>query len=126
MKTTTGERLKEYMRLNNCRQVDILTKCEPYCKKYNEKLGKSILSQYISGYYEPKQQKITILAEALDVSEAWLMGYDVPMERDMTADQEELMSDYDRLNQTGRDRLMAYAKELTKLYRKETSNAEEK
>jgi len=39
------------------------------------------LSQYISGLYEPKQDKLYILSQALNVSEAWLMGYDVPMGR---------------------------------------------
>lgn len=45
-------------------------------------IGKSSLSQYIAGKYEPKADKIYLLAKALNVSEAWLMGYDVPMERD--------------------------------------------
>lgn len=46
------------------------------------KIPKSALSQYISGCYEPKQDRIYLIAKTLDVSEAWLMGYDVPMERD--------------------------------------------
>lgn len=45
-------------------------------------IGKSSLSQYIAGKYEPKADKIYLLAKVLNVSEAWLMGYDVPMERD--------------------------------------------
>ena len=44
-------------------------------------LGKSAISQYCSGVYEPKQRALYKLAKALDVSEAWLMGYDVGMER---------------------------------------------
>lgn len=44
-------------------------------------LGKSAVSQYYSGKYEPKQKGIYLIANALDVNEAWLMGYDVPMER---------------------------------------------
>lgn len=39
----------------------------------------------MSGKYEPKQKAIGLLARALDVSEMWLWGYDVPMER--TAEQ---------------------------------------
>lgn len=39
------------------------------------------MSQYVSGRTEPGQDKLTILGLALNVSEAWLMGYDVPMER---------------------------------------------
>jgi len=44
-------------------------------------IGKSSISTYISGEYEPKQKNIYKIAKALDVSEAWLMGLDVPMER---------------------------------------------
>ena len=45
------------------------------------KIPKSSISLYLSGAYEPKQDRIYLIAQALDVSEAWLMGYDVPMER---------------------------------------------
>jgi transcriptional regulator with XRE-family HTH domain len=45
------------------------------------KIPKSAVSQYVSGAFEPKQDRIYLMAKALNVSEAWLMGYDVPMER---------------------------------------------
>ena len=44
-------------------------------------IPKSALSQYISGAFEPKQDRIYLISKALNVSEAWLIGYDVPMER---------------------------------------------
>ena len=82
MKTsTTSERLKQLMRERNLRQVDILQMAIPYCRKYDISLSKSSLNQYISGYAIPGQHKLMILALALDVREAWLMGYDVPMEK---------------------------------------------
>lgn len=81
MKTTTANRLKKVMDQNGLRQVDILKKAEPYCKKFGVKLGRNDLSQYISGKVSPGQEKLTVLALALNVSEAWLMGFDVPMER---------------------------------------------
>lgn len=43
-------------------------------------IGKSSISTYISGEYEPKQKNLYRLAKALEVNEAWLMGYDVDME----------------------------------------------
>lgn len=51
----------------------------------SEKTGisKSSLSEYLSGKYEAKQNGIFLLAKALNVSEAWLMGCDVPMEREI-------------------------------------------
>lgn len=44
-------------------------------------LDRGSISSYLSGKYEPKQKAIYKLASALDVSEAWLMGYDIPKER---------------------------------------------
>ena len=46
------------------------------------KVPKSSLSLYLSGAYEPKQDRIYDMARVLNVSEAWLMGYDVPMEKE--------------------------------------------
>jgi transcriptional regulator with XRE-family HTH domain len=69
------------MEERNLKQVDIIKKCEPYCEKYNVKLTKNYLSQYVSGKVEPGQHTLSILGMALDVNEAWLMGYDVPKER---------------------------------------------
>ena len=45
------------------------------------KIPKSSISLYLKGAYEPKNDRIYIIAKALRVSEAWLMGYDVPMEK---------------------------------------------
>lgn len=44
-------------------------------------LDKGAVSSYISGKYEPKSTAINKMALALNVSEMWLWGYDVPMER---------------------------------------------
>lgn len=44
-------------------------------------VSKSSISRYLSGAWEAKQDAVYMLAHALNVSEAWLMGYDVPMER---------------------------------------------
>lgn len=44
-------------------------------------VSKSSISRYISGAWKAKQDTLYDLARALNVSEAWLMGYDVPMER---------------------------------------------
>ncbi|MCI8388842.1 MAG: helix-turn-helix domain-containing protein [Clostridiales bacterium] len=49
-------------------------------------ISKSALSQYISGSFKPKQKRTLLLAEALGVDPAWLMGYDVPRERAGTED----------------------------------------
>lgn len=82
MKESTSTRLKRIMDERNLKQVDIVNKCEPYCKKYGVKLTKNYLSQYVSGKVEPGQRTLSILGMALNLNEAWLMGYDVPRERD--------------------------------------------
>ena len=46
-------------------------------------LPKSSVSQYLAGMYEAKSKGIYKLAQALNVSEAWLMGLEVPMSNDM-------------------------------------------
>ena len=65
-------RLRSALNLRNMKAIEL-----------SEKTGipKSAISQYMSGYAKPKQDRIYLLAHALNVSEAWLMGYDVPMER---------------------------------------------
>ena len=44
-------------------------------------IPKGTLSYYLSGKTEPKSDRVYLLAQVLDVSEAWLLGYDVPMAR---------------------------------------------
>lgn len=84
MKSNTSERLKYLMDTFNLKQIDILNKCSPICERYGVKMGRNDISQYVSGKVTPKQDKLSILACALNVNEAWLMGYDVPMARSET------------------------------------------
>lgn len=44
------------------------------------------ISCYKKGLYEAKQNRLWQIACALDVNPAWLMGYDVPMDRESEAD----------------------------------------
>lgn len=81
MEKHTSDRLNELMNMYNIKQVDILNMVKPLCDEYGEKINKSHLSQWVSGINEPNQRKLFILAKALNVSEPWLMGYDVPMAR---------------------------------------------
>lgn len=84
--SNTSLRLKELMLKRNIRQVDILNAAKPYCIKYGIKLEKNDLSQYVNGKVEPGQEKLTVLGLALNVSETWLMGYDVSPFRDNSVD----------------------------------------
>ena len=44
-------------------------------------LSKSSITRYAKGDWEAKQDAVYAIAQALNVNEAWLMGYDAPMER---------------------------------------------
>ena len=74
---TTAERLKQVMQEYNLKQVDVLKRCDSYCKKFDVKLQRSDISQYLSGKVVPSQKKLTVLALGLNVTEPWLMGFDV-------------------------------------------------
>jgi transcriptional regulator with XRE-family HTH domain len=80
-KFTTSDRLHQIMNEKNLRQIDILNMTLPYCKEFGVKMNKSDISQYVSGKVEPNQDKLAILGMALNVNEAWLMGYDAPAKR---------------------------------------------
>jgi len=63
------------------------------------KIPKSAISQYLSGNRTIKDsQRVYAIAKYLDVSEAWLMGFDVPMERPMEQkENDELVELVDKL-----------------------------
>ena len=89
MKENTSDRLKQLMNERKLKQVDILNLSLPYCKKDNIKMNKSDISQYVSGKVEPSQEKLVVLGMALNVSEAWLMGFDVsPIRKDNSKEAE--------------------------------------
>ena len=73
-------RIKKAMNLRGLTQSDIVERTN---------IKKSALSQYISGKITPRQNAIDELSKVLNVSEPWLMGYDVPMERNTNITQRE-------------------------------------
>lgn len=60
------------MAIKNINQVDL-------CQRTG--IPKSSMSMYLSGERSPRQNRLSQIAEKFNISEAWLMGYDVPMER---------------------------------------------
>lgn len=84
-KFETADRIRELMLEKQWKQVDIINNSKPFQEKLGVKLGKSALSQYVNGVQAPDQKKLALLALTFDVSEAWLMGYDVPRERNTSA-----------------------------------------
>lgn len=68
----TKNRIAEALNKRGMKAVDLVEKSG---------VKKSSLSSYISQRWQPKQKALFAMAKALDVSELWLAGYDVPMER---------------------------------------------
>lgn len=79
-----ADRLREAMNIRKKKQVDLVRETG---------INRSAISRYLSGEYEPKNKPIYQMARALDVSEQWLMGYDVPMERPKAQKNNDAISD---------------------------------
>ena len=129
----TAIRLKKIMEDKNLRQTDILNLAIPFCNMYNVKMNKSDISQYCAGKTEPNQKKLFVLGKALNVSEAWLMGFDVPMERVQTpgssghkasvlSSDNELFINYNKLNGANKRKVLDYSKNLYQIQLMEEEN----
>lgn len=62
------ERLKSEMKRQGLSQAEL-------CLRTG--IPKSALSQYLSGCFKPREGRIRIMADALGVDPAWLIGFDV-------------------------------------------------
>lgn len=71
-KATLQDRLSEAIESAGMRPIDL-------CEKTG--IPKSMISYYLNGKTKPKADRLHIIAQALNVSEAWLLGYDVPKGR---------------------------------------------
>jgi len=65
------ERLNEALKIRNMTASELSKKSG---------IGKGSISKYLNGVVVPKQSAIGDMAKALNVSPAWLLGYDVEME----------------------------------------------
>lgn len=70
--TTFANRLNLALAARGKKQIDLVQATG---------VNKSTVSRYLRGEREPKQSALFKIAGFLEVSEAWLLGYDVPMER---------------------------------------------
>lgn len=120
---TIADRIKEALEIRKMKQIDLVEKT---------KIGKSSISTYISGSYEPKQKNIYKIAKALDVNEAWLMGHDVPMEKlksvesnsslCLSKEEENHIEDLRKLNDIGKNKVINYTKDLVEMSKYQKSN----
>ncbi len=113
---TFAERLAEAMRIREVSQTELHNRTG---------INKSSISTYLKGEYEAKQNKVYEIARALNVSEAWLMGYDVSINSEANdtekrngeagaggdgaanADEASVLSQYRRLSPEGKQYIHA-------------------
>ena len=79
LEDTFANRLKIALEYNHMKAIDLANKTH---------INKSLISNYLSGAFKAKQDKLDIIARTLGVSEAWLMGYDVDMDREWFEEKE--------------------------------------
>lgn len=71
-----AKRLRELLDVNHMTQTELSKRSG---------ISKSSISRYLKGDWETKQDAVYAIAKVADVSEAWVMGYDVPMAKQTTA-----------------------------------------
>ena len=71
-KVSFSERLQQGLELTNTKPAELSRLTG---------ISKSSISHYLKGDWEGKQDAVYKIARALNVSEAWLMGFDVPREK---------------------------------------------
>lgn len=75
-KAELKDRLQEALYLRDKKAVDLVR---------DLKIPKSAISQYLSGKSQKMDsERLHLICKYLDVSEPWMMGYDVPKERNIT------------------------------------------
>lgn len=81
-------------------------------------IPKSAISCYVNGKYTPTQTPTYLIAKALNVSEAWLMGLDVPPERAeqikrvVTPEEKTFLDLFNRLIESDQKELERYIKDF--------------
>lgn len=72
---TFQNRLATALRIRNMKPVELHEKTN---------ISESLISKYLSGNAIARQRKLSILSEALNINPVWLMGYDAPMENNVS------------------------------------------
>ena len=110
-----AKRLNKILTMKNWKPVDLQNATG---------FGKSSISQYLSGINAPRQDRLYILSKVLNVSEAWLMGYDVPMQRipdaerrnsnyeNLLSEERFLLINFNKLNSDGKKKVNDYVCDL--------------
>lgn len=104
MNDVFAKRLQMALDHNNMRPVDLANKAG---------WTKGTVSQYLSGRNMPRNDRLRVLADILQVSPGWLLGYELQVGND------ELIAMYNELSLSGKQKVLEYAEMLL---RKEREN----
>lgn len=85
-----SERLKNALREKNIKAIELSQKTG---------ISKSSISDWINGRYEAKQDKIFLIAEALNINEGYLLGLDVPMNKEGHSSNNSTLSEINRISE---------------------------
>lgn len=69
---TRDNRIAEALEIRGWKQVDLVERTG---------IAKSSINAWVKQNWQPRQAALMKMAKVLDVSEMWLAGYDIPMER---------------------------------------------
>lgn len=78
-----AKRLEKALIIRNMKPIDLAKKSG---------INKATISEYLNGKYEAKQTNIYILAKALNINEAWLMGFDTNIDRIPDEERSQIMT----------------------------------
>ena len=107
--SSSKNRFSELMDYFKIKQIDIAQKTG---------IPKSAISMYTNGQRTPRQNRLTIIADTYGLNEAWLMGYDVPIERkeffslQVSKKEKDLLKKFTVLNTSGQDKAIDYVSDL--------------
>ena len=93
---TVASRLRFAMARRGFNQSDVIEAAG----RLGVRIGSSAISQYTTGKFVPKHEKLRVLAQVLGVSQSWLLCEtdDMTEEKGETNEEEELLSVFRKLN----------------------------
>ncbi len=105
-----GDRIKLALRIRGFKNIELANHLG---------VDKSLITKYINNAFSPKQDKIVLMADFLNVDPVWLMGYDVPMDRVVTeqikdSDNDLLVASIEKLTDEQKELIKSMINQFTK------------
>ncbi len=104
MKTYFAERLRRALDIRGMKQSELAAKTG---------IPKAAINHYIKGLYEPKQDRLYLIAKALDFSPAWMLGYDIDLEAKTIPDDAEIVKVFEKLTEEQQGQVLAFIRFLS-------------